>query len=69
MKLDQEYLKKHKKATLEWPPYSPDLNPIEVFWGIINGKLRKTNISTQSYLIKLANQEWEKIDQEQMTIE
>ena len=28
-KLAQEYLKKHKIATLEWPPYSPDLNPIE----------------------------------------
>ena len=33
-KLAQEYLKKHKTAILELPPYSPDLNPIENIWGI-----------------------------------
>ena len=30
------------------------------------GKLRKKNISTQSELLELVNQEWEKIDQEQI---
>ena len=39
--LAQEYLKKHKIVTLEWYPYSPDLNPIENIWGIMVGKLRK----------------------------
>ena len=65
-KLAQEYLKKHKIVALEWPPYSPDLNPIENIWGIMVAKLRKKNISTQSELIELVNQEWEKIDQEQI---
>ena len=31
-KLTQEYLKKHKIATLEWLPYFPDLNPIKNTW-------------------------------------
>ena len=65
-KLAQEYLKKHKIVALEWPPYSQDLNPIENIWGIMVAKLRKKNISTQSELIELVNQEWEKIDQEQI---
>ena len=63
-KLAQEYLK--KIVALEWPPYCPDLNPIENIWRIMVGKLRKKNISTQSELIELVNQEWEKIDQEQI---
>ena len=43
-KLAQEYLKRHKIVALEWPPYSPYLNPIENIWGIMVGKLRKKNI-------------------------
>ena len=65
-KLAQEYLKKHKIATLEWLPYFTDLSPIENILRIMVGKLRKKNISTQSEFKELVNQEWEKIDQEQI---
>jgi len=34
-----EWLNDNKIRTLEWPPYSPDLNPIENLWGIIQDKL------------------------------
>ena len=34
-----------------------DFNPIENIWGIMVRKLRKKNISIQSELIKLVNQE------------
>ena len=40
--------------------------PYWKYLGIMVGILRKKNISTQSELIKLVNQEWEKIDQEQI---
>ncbi len=28
---------------LQWPPYSPDMNPLENIWGIIQDKLYNTN--------------------------
>ena len=55
-KLAQKYLKKYKIVAFESPPYTPDLNLIENIWGIMVGKLRKKNISTQSELIELVNQ-------------
>ena len=45
-KLAQEYLKKHKIATLEWHPYSSDLSPVENVWKIMIWNFKKT--STQS---------------------
>ncbi|MCB1921955.1 MAG: transposase, partial [Candidatus Competibacteraceae bacterium] len=31
----------HGHQLLFLPPYSPDLNPIENYWAILKGKLRK----------------------------
>lgn len=34
-----EILKRHGHTTLRLPPYHPDLNPIELVWGYIKGKV------------------------------
>ena len=48
----KEWIKKNKvKEILDWPPNSPDLNPIENVWGIIKRELQKENISKRSILI------------------
>ena len=35
----KEYLSKEGVTMLEWPPYSPDLNPIENIWNWIKKKV------------------------------
>ena len=35
----------------DWPPYSPDLNPIENIWEIIKSQLIKKEINKRSELI------------------
>ena len=36
-----DYFAENSCKTLEWPAYSPDLNPIENLWAIIKSRLRK----------------------------
>jgi hypothetical protein len=36
----QEFLKKHNIPVMDWPPNSPDFNPIERVWAILKQKLK-----------------------------
>jgi transposase len=40
-KHSKEWLEKHGIWTLEWPPYSPDLNPIEHMWWALKKMVHK----------------------------
>ena len=56
--------KKNNIKVIDWPPYSPDLNPIENLWSIMKDKLKGKKFismsSLKSKLIKL----WENIDED-----
>ena len=48
---------------MEWPPQSPDLNPIENLWSIVKKNIDRNNIrNTDEFFIRLQNA-WDNITQ------
>ena len=62
-KLALEFYEKNKIDQLDWPPYSPDLNPIEYIWGIIKQEVNKCNLSKISEVILKVKEVWSELDQ------
>ncbi len=65
----QEYAGSSWKMTelaIEWPPRSPDLNPIEHLWGIVFGSIRHRQVAPQTVqeLSDALVQIWEEIPQD-----
>lgn len=52
------FLQNQRFATMEWPPYSPDLSPIENLWAIIKAKLHIRATSTPAELTQRVLQIW-----------
>ncbi|KAJ3424197.1 transposable element tc1 transposase [Anaeramoeba flamelloides] len=60
----KEYLKKKCNVLKKWPPNSPDLNPIEHLWGIMDKKISDETPKTKNQLIKKCRQVWNNIEWE-----
>lgn len=50
----------YQVARLPWPPFSPDLNPIEKVWAIIKNRIRKRRVrpKTMGQLKQVWQEEW-----------
>lgn len=60
-------LKEHNWiATLDHPPQSPDLNPIEGIWCILKQRVRKRLWKTLDELKEVIQDEWSKITMEEV---
>jgi hypothetical protein len=58
------YMKKKKLSLLQnWPPYSPDWNPIERIWHELQKRVGARCPTTTEELTVIANEEWERLDQ------
>jgi transposase len=62
-KKTMEYFDVEKVSILSWPAHSPDLNPIENFWGMIKKKrMSKDHFATTPNRLMLeVMEQWDKI--------
>ena len=65
-KATQNWLSQNGINKLPWPSQSPDMNPIENLWGILDRNLRKKKMkpSIKPELFALLRQTWQKIPQD-----
>lgn len=64
--LVRDYLHNNGVTCLEFPPYSPDLNPIENLWGAIARACEQHQCATMEELQEVVSEEWNKVDHELM---
>ena len=62
------FMEQSNIQVLPWPPYSPDMNPIENLWSILKRKLNTEACRTKSQLIDKAQEIWQNDEEIKRTI-
>ena len=61
--INKDYVKNQKIKTFQWPSQSPDLNPIENLWSILDYSIRKRVCSNELELMEALRIGWEALPQ------
>ena len=59
--LVKDWLKQKKIETLNWPPFSPDMNPIEHLWDELERRMKKHHLKKKKELKEILLKEWNNI--------
>lgn len=63
-KVGKAFMDSKRMQVLDWPPNSPDLNPIENLWAHLKFKVAQRAPTTKEELKRVLVEEWESISQE-----
>ncbi|EFN66003.1 Transposable element Tcb1 transposase, partial [Camponotus floridanus] len=61
-KKSQAFFRSCRIKQLEWPPQSPDLNPIENFWAILDNRINKSGVTNKNSYFEALQLAWENLD-------
>jgi transposase len=65
-RLVQEFLHNKGVTTIDFPPYSPDLNPMENLWSMVAREVEKHACETMEELQDVVADEWDKVDKKDL---
>lgn len=60
-RLARNFLSDNDVNVLDWPSQSPDLNPIENLWELLDREVKRKHPSNKRELEEILRSEWEKI--------
>jgi transposase len=65
--ISKRWFHSHGVDLLDFPPYSPDLNPIENLWSILKARIEKRLARTTDEIEQVLKEEWEALDKSLLT--
>ena len=66
-KINKSWIQEWNIPTIWWPAQSPDLNPIENLWSILDRKCAKRACKNEEQLFKELESEWKKLTPKELT--
>lgn len=58
----QQWFHQHGVSLIDFPPYSPDLNPIENLWAVLKNRVEQRLARTIDEVERVLKEEWESLD-------